>query len=226
MFYFLSELHRDNYSLPWTFILVRISSTQISKTNSTSNTPQLLSVSLFTILSLTLTITLHFLHGLNPTLNLVLNASLSLVWAVSFSLLAWWSSSTLTRVCNAENWESGTGISVCRMYKALFSFALLGLVATLAALGLDVHVSRNSTMKGRFTSLRMSEGKRGGRNAGLHELDVDDGIWDTNPHPAALGSGGRGGEGYALPEEQFGYADTGYQGAAGQVGRRSMEERL
>jgi hypothetical protein len=153
----------------------------------------------------------------------VLNGSLAVLWALSFSLLAWWSAATLTSACAVENWESELGQSVCRTYKALFSFALLGLVATLAATGLDVHVQQSSTRKGRFQSLALQDGKRG-----AHELDadVDAGIWDMNPNPAALGTSRPGGEGYALPEEQFGYADTSYAGAAGQVGRRSVEERL
>lgn len=108
---------------------------------------------------------------------------------------------------------------MCRTYKALFSFALLGLVATLAATGLDVHVQRSTTRKGRFQSLALQGGKQ------ELDADVDAGIWDTNPNPAALGARRHRGEGYALPEEQFGYADTEYAGAGGQVGR-SVEERL
>jgi len=188
----------------------------------TNQTPQLLTVSLCTLLSLALTIVLHIRHGLNPALNLALNATLGGVWAVSFALLLWWSSSALAHACVVENWESDTGVGVCRAYKALFSFVVLGLGATLAALGLDVHVQRSSTSKGRFVSLGVLEGKRNGRP---RERDVDDGIWDANPNPAAM-RGVRGGEGYALPEEQFGYANTSYAGAAGQVGRRSVEARL
>lgn len=237
MAYFLRELSANNYSLPWTFILVcsfpnprkgisqRLEGSRGGSTDTRLTTPQLLAVSVLTIISLTLTITLHIRHGLNPYLNLMLNGSLAVLWAVSFSLLAWWSSATLASACAVENWESELGQSVCRTYKALFSFALLGLVATLAALGLDVHVQRSSTRKGRFTSLAMTDGKGGASQA--HGLDVDDGIWDLNPNPAALGGARpRGGEGYALPEEQFGYEDTTYAGAAGQMGRRSVEERL
>lgn len=191
---------------------------------------QLLAVSILTLLSLSLTIVLHIRHGLNPSLNLVLNGSLGVLWAVSFALLAWWSAATLASACAVENWESDLGQSVCRTYKALFSFALLGLVATLVALGLDVHVQRKSTRKGRFMSLGVMGGKRGGARVEGDDDDddgVDDGIWDVNPNPAALGGERqRGGEGYAVPEEQFGYGDTTYAGAGGQVGRRSVEERL
>jgi hypothetical protein len=103
------------------------------------------------------------------------------------------------------------------------------MVATLAALGLDVHVQRSSTSRGRFVSLRTFDGKGGNARDGGTELDVDDEIWDTNPNPAALRDNARtrGGEGYTLPEEQFGYGeDTAYQGTAGQIGRQRLGERL
>ena len=120
------------------------------------------------------------------------------------------------------------GVDVCRMYKALFSFALLGLVATLGAMGLDVHVQRSTTRKGRFMSLGMVDGKKDGGKRGVFNDEVDARIWDSNPNPAALRDMGRtrGGNGYAVPEEQFGYEDTAYAGSAGQMGRINLEERL
>lgn len=185
-------------------------------------------MSLLTLLTLTLTIALHTLHGLNPTLNLTLNTLLALLWGPSFALLSWWSASTLSSACAKTDWESDTGARVCQTYKALFSFALLGVVGTLAALGLDVHVLRRSERRGRFVSLGTVGGRKGAKRAGMDE-DVDEGIWDCNPpHPAALGGERQHrGQGYAVPEEQFGYADTGY-GGAGEVmaGRRSGEARL
>jgi len=186
-----------------------------------TNTTQLLSVSLLTLLSLTTTIVLHCFYGLNPVLNTLLNSLLALLWAVSFSLLSWWSSGTLSHVCSRDNWDSEVGISVCRLYKALFSFSLLGLVATLVALILDVHVQRQATARGRFQQIGLVAGDgKGGRVAGHgrgHEV---------NPNPSAARQRGTG-EGYALPEEQFAYGDdTTYHGAAGQVGRRSVEGRI
>lgn len=113
------------------------------------------------------------------------------------------------------------GVSVCRMYKALFSFSLLGLVATFVAVGLDVHVQKRAGVRGRFQGIGMVGGE--GKRAQLEE----DGA-ESNPNPSAASRQGRGGEGYALPDEQFAYgeSDTGYHGAAGQVGRRSFEERI
>lgn len=185
-------------------------------------------MSLLTILALTSTIVLHCFYGLNPTLNIVLNSVLALVWSVAFSLLAWWSSGTLTHVCNVDNWADELGISVCRLYKALFSFALLGLVSTLFALVLDVRVQSKVTKRGRFQQIQMLGGNDGKGGAVVqHHNDDDD---EANPNPSARKNHGqhtRGGEGYALPEEQFAYnEDTSYRGAAGQVGRRSVEERL
>lgn len=51
---------------------------------------------------------------------------------------------------------------------------------------------------------------------------------EANPNPTARNQHRqRGGDGYALPEEQFAYEeDTTYHGAGGQVGRRSTEDRL
>jgi hypothetical protein len=121
-------------------------------------------------------------------------------------------------VCDVETWESEIGISVCRLYKALFSFALLGLVATLLALGLDVRVQRSATKRGRFQQLQMLDGE-GKRDVDGRGLGVEEGNHNTAAARRYRGEQGRGGDGYALPEEQFGYEDTAYQGAAGQMGR-------
>lgn len=88
---------------------------------------QLLSVSCLTVAALAGTMILHLMSGLNPRLNLALNGSLLVIWTLGFSLLAWWSSGTLGHVCNKANWQDETGIMVCRIYKALFAFSLLGL---------------------------------------------------------------------------------------------------
>jgi hypothetical protein len=115
------------------------------------------------------------------------------------------------------------------LYKALFSFSMLGLVTTLLALVLDVHVQRQASARGRFVQLGMLGGD-GKSSAHLGESEIG-GHRDVeaNPNFVAAGTHGqqkRGGGGYALPEEQYTYDDTTYHGAAGQVGRRSVEERL
>lgn len=128
-------------------------------------------------------------------------------------------------VCNAANWDSSTGVSICREYKALFSFALLGFLATLLAFLLDVHVQRKATSRGKFTALENLDGKR------AYHVDEQEIQLEANPNPSARGQRGGERQGYALPEEQFeGYTDReedmGYHGAAGQMGRRSLEGRI
>ncbi|KAF2269620.1 hypothetical protein CC78DRAFT_528823 [Lojkania enalia] len=212
MAHFLRELSHDHYRLPWTFIL-------------------LLAVSLLTLLSLTLTITLHLLHGLSPLLNLSLNSLLALLWTVGFALLTWWSSGTLSHVCNTANWDSGLGISICREYKALFSFSLLGWLGTVLALVLDVNVYRSTNRRGKFSAIQNTdhghggyEGKRGYDDGGDVRVVVRG--QESNPNPMAKKKA-KVSEGYAVPEEQFAYdEDTGYHGAGGQIERSSIEDRI
>ncbi|KAF2242212.1 hypothetical protein BU26DRAFT_524402 [Trematosphaeria pertusa] len=242
MSYFMWELQHDNYGLPWTFILVHkpplpsssafhpFLHSPLSTLHSnppTKTSPQLLTVSLLTLLALSTTIVLHCFYGLNPLLNTLLNAALLTLWAVSFALLSWWSSGTLAHVCNRANWDSDIGISICRIYKALFSFSLFGLVATLLALVLDVHVQRGANRRGRFAKLQLLDNKRE-FDGGIDGAELVMTEREANPNPMARGARARrGGEGYALPEEQFAYdEDTGYHGAGGQVGRRSLGERF
>jgi hypothetical protein len=187
-----------------------------------------MAVALLTLVSLTTTIVLHCFYGLNPTLNTVLNSSLALLWAVGFSLLSWWSSGTLAHVCNTDNWEDDMGVLVCRMYKALFSFSLMGLLSTLLALVLDVHVQRQAAARGRFQQIALVAGDaKQGQARGHEGGDEDEDEDESNPNPSATSRPRGGGAGYALPEEQHAYGeDVGYQGAAGQVGRRSLDERM
>lgn len=198
MSYFLRELVREAYRLPWTFIL-------------------LLVVSSLTLVALTSTMILHLCHGLDPTLNIVLNAILALLWTLSFSFLAKWCSKTWTLACDTSNWESNVGVGVCRLYKTLFSFAFFGLLATLLGLGLDIRALRDTRRRGVFQQVSGLTGQ---------EKEVTDDVryLQSNPNPTAIRAGQvRGEEGYALPEEQFEYDGLEYHGAAGRIGRTSME---
>ena len=131
--------------------------------------PQLTAASLFSIAVLCFTIVLHCCIGLSPNLNIIFNSSLALLWGLSWALLTYYMSGTLANVCDMEHWNEDIGIMVCRVYKALFSFTLIGLyvlpfsthtlrvdesltplrsVSTLAALCLDIYVRRQHTRRG------------------------------------------------------------------------------
>ena len=98
-------------------------------------------------------------------------------------------------------------------------------------LGLDIRTRRKEGKRGKFTALSLGASERKGafvaEKSGAGTRDVDFGI-ESNPNPMAKGRGAqRGGQGYAVPDEQFAYDDdTSYHGAAGQIERRSLENRI
>lgn len=77
--------------------------------------------------ALLITILLHCFVGLNPLYNLATNGILAVIWAMGFSMLAYFMWGTLTNYCDIRHWNDGAGIMVCRIYKAVFTFGLLGL---------------------------------------------------------------------------------------------------
>ena len=94
------------------------------------------------------------------------------------------------------------------------------------ALILDVHVQRDATSRGKFAKVGMGLGDMGKGGSEVGPRGLEEGH-EANPNVVARGVARRGGDGYALPAEQFVYEeDVTYHGAGGQVGRRSVEERI
>ncbi|KAF2452904.1 hypothetical protein BDY21DRAFT_328532 [Lineolata rhizophorae] len=182
MCYFIWHLKHEGWSVPWTFIIVGF---------------PLITVSILSVLALIFTFFMHILTGLHPRLNLFINTVLLILWGLGFGLLAWWSSGTLRDACDVKHWHDGTGMMVCRVYKALFAFSLLGVVSTVLSALLDVHVFRRMTARGKYNQMPSGVAASGGKR-GIPMFGT----------PA----GGR--NSYAVPEGQFDY-DTGYHGAGG-----------
>ncbi|KAF2091866.1 hypothetical protein K490DRAFT_22372, partial [Saccharata proteae CBS 121410] len=134
MLYFIANLSHDGYGVPWTFIF-------------------LTTVSFLTIVFLSATIVLHCCYGLKPRLNIALNTSLLTIWTVGFALLARWSSPTLGHVCSKVTWHNEDGIMICRIYKALFAFSMLGFLSTTSALLLDIYVWKRSIRRGKYNQM-------------------------------------------------------------------------
>ncbi|KAF4550065.1 Hypothetical protein D9617_19g103710 [Elsinoe fawcettii] len=162
LIFFAWWLIHDRYSLPWTFIFLLVSS-------------------FLTILILTATLVMHCLTGLNPRLNLVLNGSMLLLWALGFSMLTYWMWGTLVHYCDKSTWKEDDGVMVCKCYKALFTFALVGLLSTAAALALDFHINRLSNRFGKHMRLDNIDNKprtvvdaRGPYNDNRNTRSVDD----------------------------------------------------
>lgn len=67
---------------------------------------------------------------------------------LGFGLLSWSLSNTLKTRCDLATWRSSTAIGVCREYKSLWTFTLVGTVSTLAALALDIWTHMKTTERG------------------------------------------------------------------------------
>jgi hypothetical protein len=112
-----------------------------------------LGVTLLSLLTFSITSALNCCHVLSPLLNLIINIILLLLWVVGLSLLGWNMSGTLGHVCNAANWGSDAGIMVCRLYKALFTFTLLGAVSATAMVALDLKVRKKQNSLGKYNPM-------------------------------------------------------------------------
>ncbi|KAI9858679.1 MAG: hypothetical protein M1813_007311 [Trichoglossum hirsutum] len=183
MFYFIYHLRRDHFKVPWTFLV-------------------LLGVALFTIMTQTVTIVFYFCRALNPTVNLAINAMLSVFWATGFGLLTWAMSGTLVHKCNATNWGNDAGVMVCRLYKALFTFSLTGLIATFSALILDFMTRKKELVGGRYIHANDNKSTAALR---LTEPRDSGGPFDVPRAYAAEQESG-----YSPPSEQQRYTDTEY----------------
>lgn len=243
--YFLYELHRDHYRLPWTFIL-------------------LLTSSLLTLLTLLIASMTSLLHPRINTpsppafITIAISSLLLVLWAASFILLTRWTSfsGTLSHACSPKLWDSSIGVTICRLYKALFAFSLFGLLGAAAALALHVLRWRDGGSegggRGRFEVLganaKTSEPQRDGLHGhrqgdgedegeGMMEREMQRREEDVvNPNPMARekyrrfrvgrNKTAKGAQpaGYTIPEEQFDRYNendeiTEYRGAGGNLGR-------
>ncbi|KAL8774888.1 MAG: hypothetical protein Q9194_003920, partial [Teloschistes cf. exilis] len=64
---------------------------------------------------------------LSPKHNLIINTALSCLWILGLSFLTWNLGWTLGHRCLLTTWHNGSGIMVCRLYKACTAFTVTGL---------------------------------------------------------------------------------------------------
>ena len=62
-------------------------------------------------------------------------------------------SGTILTKCSTEYWANSTGISVCRTYKALFTFTAIGTASYIASVALDVIVRRRQNRLGVYNPM-------------------------------------------------------------------------
>jgi len=194
MYFFIWNLVHEDYEPPRTFWT-------------------LLAASLCTLAFLVATTVLYACTKLSPLLNLVGNAVLFLLWGPAFGYLWYYSRATLGHVCNKDTWTGPTGIMVCRIYKALFAFSMLGTLTTLLALLLDVFIWRKTVARGKYSQMKekppvgiAAPGQP--YTAPAYSDSRNSMSLDAYTTPSTA----RGDQsGYQVPEDQFSY-DTSYQG--------------
>ncbi|KAL4886997.1 hypothetical protein BJY04DRAFT_44948 [Aspergillus karnatakaensis] len=160
---FAYNLHNADHKFPWAF-LVQIVAAFLS------------------LLSLTLTTFLHCCYGLSPKLSLILNTIVFIIWAISLVLLSWSVSHTILTTCNSTYWGTSTGITVCRIFKALFTFTIIGTAALIASIGLDILAYRRHTRLGEYDPMA-GQGHNLGAYKSQHERDSSV-LSASFPHPA------------------------------------------
>ncbi|KAJ5090006.1 hypothetical protein N7532_008690 [Penicillium argentinense] len=131
---FIYHLHADGYKLPFAFLICLVTA-------------------LFTILNVTFTGVINCSCGLSPKLSIILNMLLLILWLLSLALLSYSMSSTILTKCGTEYWGNSTGISVCRSYKALFVFTILGTASYIASIALDFTVRRRQNRLGEYNPM-------------------------------------------------------------------------
>lgn len=151
--FFVYHLKHDNFKIPWTLLVVSSSG---PANNAFLTLPQLFGVALLSLTTLSLTLGLYLCHSLAPLFNLTINFLLMLLWILGISLLGWNMAGTLGHVCSSENWGSDAGVMVCRLYKALFSFTLLGAISAVAMVVLDFRVRSQQNSLGKYNQMRES----------------------------------------------------------------------
>ena len=126
--FFCHHLHVEKIYLPWTFIVVRTTFYRPRlKSENTDPRPKLLAVSLLTLVALLVTSVFYTFRNLSTKYNLYSNAALTLLWVLGLTLLTWNLSWTLGHHCTTPTWHNEAGIMVCRLYKALTAFTVIGL---------------------------------------------------------------------------------------------------
>jgi len=195
MVYFVSNLEKDEYVTPKTFWA-------------------LLATTVITMIALAGTFFIYILFGLAPTVSMACNAVLLALWTPTFGVLWFHTKNTISDACSVTSWFDGTGVMVCHIYKALFAFAMFGVVSTLAALGLDVLVFKNTVSRGKYSQMRDHMGIAAPMTAPRYNDSRGSVNLDQPPQQYTTPSTQRPDQsGYEVPEEQFNYDnDTSYQG--------------
>ena len=167
--YFSYYLRMDNMTVPVQFVFVRRPFSYFflrpySKINKRSHTnnAQLLVASLVSILTVTFTTSTHIFRTMTPRTSMIINGLAFILWIIGLSIItAKIGSMVLGHTCAMPMWATEMGVMVCRIYKALYSFIVIGTASLGASVILDISVSNEVSKRGMYREMK-DEGKAGG----------------------------------------------------------------
>ncbi|CAG8106117.1 unnamed protein product [Penicillium salamii] len=154
---FIYHLHADGFKLPYSFIVLLVSAA-------------------LSLANLILTSIINCTCSLSTKLALALNIILTILWALSLALMSWSMAGSITTTCTTTVWGNAAGITVCRSYKAMFTFTVTGLISHIAAIWLDVVVRRRETRFGNYGAMGSQPGLD---DSGAFDAKMDDRRDDT-----------------------------------------------
>lgn len=137
---------------------------------------------------------------------------------------------SITTACTTTVWGNSAGISVCRGYKAVFTFTVTGLASYIAAVWLDVIVRRRQSRFGNYGAMGSQPGLD---DSGAFDVKMDDRHSESTPalndfHDLPAMSGGYGHGAYERNSE-YGHAGDAhdyYDNAPGMNHRGAPRVRL
>jgi hypothetical protein len=121
---------------------------------------------------------------------MILNILITLVWVIGFSLLTWNTFGLLSHTCGSSDWgKNDDGMMICRCYKANYSFIIIGMLAQIAMVIVDIRARRMQTALGKYNKMEgANEDKTdvlgGDRHASAH--DVPFGIDNYHQRPTSV----------------------------------------
>ena len=99
---------------------------------------------------------------MTPRTSMIINGLTFILWIIGLSIItAKIGSMVLGHTCAMPMWATEMGVMVCRIYKALYSFIVIGTASSGASFILDISVSSEVSKRGMYHEMK-DEGKKGG----------------------------------------------------------------
>lgn len=120
---------------------------------------QLIMTSIITLVATNFTIYIHVFRKMAPRTSLIVNGLVFVLWIVGLALItAKIGSMVLGHTCKTPLWVTPTGMMVCRIYKALYSFIVMATASAGASVILDINVGNEQSRRGAYREMK-DEGK-------------------------------------------------------------------